>query len=77
MDEKYWYILVGVVIGWVTKIPFLIKWYRELRNTRDYQEYKRLEHAEELERKMATMYPESNLWRLTEDGASRIDKPSK
>lgn len=77
MDEKYWYLLVGVLIGWVTKVPFLIKWYKELKNTRDYQELKRLEHAEELERKMAAMYPESNLCRLTESGASRIDKPSK
>jgi len=25
------YFLVGVLVGWITKVPFLIKWYRELR----------------------------------------------
>lgn len=61
MDEKYWYLLAGIVIGWALKIPFLAKWYKDLKKTRDYQELKRLEHIEELERRMAEMYPESNL----------------
>lgn len=30
-------ILVGVLIGWITKVPFLIKWYRELRATRNWE----------------------------------------
>lgn len=77
MDEKYWYLLVGVLIGWVIKVPFLIKWYKELKNTRDYQELKRLEHAEELERRMAAMYPDANLWRLTEDGANLINRKNE
>ena len=31
------YLLIGVVIGWVTKFPLLLKWYKELKSTRDYQ----------------------------------------
>jgi hypothetical protein len=42
--ERLIWISVGIIIGWLTKIPFLIKWYRELKETRDYQKamrYKR------------------------------------
>lgn len=45
------YLLVGIVIGWVTKVPFLIKWYRELRETNDYKKRKTdayLKHFENL-----------------------------
>ncbi len=30
METKYYFLLIGIAIGWLTKIPFLIKWYREL-----------------------------------------------
>jgi hypothetical protein len=42
--ERLIWISVGIIIGWLTKIPVLIKWYRELKETRDYQKamrYKR------------------------------------
>ena len=31
MSDYYYYlaILFGVLIGWLTKIPFFIKWYKE------------------------------------------------
>lgn len=25
------WILLGVLIGWLTKIPFLLKWYKEMK----------------------------------------------
>lgn len=25
------YLLFGILLGWITKIPFLIKWYRDLK----------------------------------------------
>lgn len=37
MKENYVYLCIGVAIGWITKIPFLIKWYRELKETNDYK----------------------------------------
>jgi hypothetical protein len=40
---------IGIVIGWIFKFPFLLKWYKELKETRDYQEMKRKKHIEEIE----------------------------
>ena len=37
---EYFYIILGIIIGWVSKIPFLLKWYRELQQTNDYREMK-------------------------------------
>jgi len=67
MDEKYWYLIVGVVIGWVLKIPFLIKWYRELRRTRSYERMKDLIHVKELEERYAELYPDRpfNIYKWT------------
>jgi len=31
MEIKYWFLIAGVLIGWTTKVPFLIKWYNELK----------------------------------------------
>lgn len=28
-----WYMLIGISIGWVTKIPFLLKYYKEIKET--------------------------------------------
>jgi len=36
--EKYIYLFVGILIGWITKVPFLIKWYRELKRTNAYKD---------------------------------------
>jgi len=30
MTELIW-LTVGVLLGWLTKIPFLLKWYKELK----------------------------------------------
>lgn len=35
--NNYMYLLIGVVIGWIIKSPFLLRWYSELKSTRDYQ----------------------------------------
>jgi hypothetical protein len=32
--------ILGIVAGWLTKIPFLLKWYRELQATKDYRNMK-------------------------------------
>ena len=31
------YLGIGLLIGWITKIPFLWKWYRDLKSTRAYE----------------------------------------
>ncbi len=54
MAEKYWYLLLGIVIGWVFKVPFLIRLYKELKATRDYKEMKRQEHIKRLEKEVET-----------------------
>ena len=33
IDSLIW-LLCGVALGWITKIPFLIKWYREFDKER-------------------------------------------
>jgi len=30
--------LLGVLVGWITKFPLILKWYRELKETRAYEE---------------------------------------
>ena len=45
MGSEYFYLIYGILIGWATKVPFLIKWYKELRSTNDYikaERFKRL-----------------------------------
>ncbi len=39
MENKWWYLIGGVVIGWITKVPFLIKWYKDLRGTKNYRRW--------------------------------------
>ena len=29
--EWYWTLLIGIVVGWLTKSPFLIKYYKRIR----------------------------------------------
>lgn len=50
MDAKYWYFIAGVSVGWVTKFPLILKWYKELKETRDYQDRKRRAFADEVKR---------------------------
>lgn len=42
--ESIYYILIGIAIGWITKVPFLIKWYREFNTykVRKVELYNRL-----------------------------------
>lgn len=35
MKIEYWYLIIGIAIGWITKVPFLIKWYKELAHHKD------------------------------------------
>lgn len=43
-DNKIVLVAFGIFLGWITKVPLLIKWYRELQETKDYKDmmlYKR------------------------------------
>lgn len=35
MEIKWIYLIVGIVIGWITKAPFLIKYYKEIKRDKD------------------------------------------
>jgi len=59
MEQKYWYLIVGVIIGWITKFPLVLKWYRELRRTRSYEKMRDAIHFEEMKKKYNEMYPEN------------------
>lgn len=61
MPEKYWYLISGIVIGWIFKVPFLIKWYRDLKKTRGYEEMKRQEHIKKLEERFKKRWPEADI----------------
>lgn len=61
MEQKYWYLIVGIGIGWITKVPFLIKWYRELRRTRNYKKMMDVIHYEEMKAKFNEMYPNNKI----------------
>lgn len=59
MEQKYWFLLIGVGIGWITKVPFLLKWYRELRKTKMYQAMNNAVHAEEIRRRYNELFPDN------------------
>lgn len=48
--EKYTYIIIGILIGWITKVPFLIKWYRDIKETSDYKNRRTTAFLEEIKR---------------------------
>lgn len=31
METKYYFLLAGIAIGWITKVPFLRRWYQDLQ----------------------------------------------
>lgn len=43
-------IVTGIIIGWITKFPLLIKWYRELKETKDYKNRRTQAFLEEIKR---------------------------
>lgn len=38
MNEKYIFLLAGIIIGWIIKAPFLIKYYRSIKKDREHME---------------------------------------
>lgn len=58
MEQKYWYLIIGIAIGWITKVPFIIKWYRDLKNTRAYEKMRDAVHVEEMRIRYNEMYPD-------------------
>lgn len=48
--ETYEYLAIGILIGWITKVPFLIKWYRELKETSDYKNRRTTAFVDEIQR---------------------------
>jgi len=50
MEIKYWFLIIGILIGWITKVPFLFQMYRELRQTKDYQKRKTEAYVQEVKR---------------------------
>jgi len=58
MAEKYVYLIIGIVIGWITKFPLVLKWYRELKRTRGYEKMRDTIHYEEMKKKYNEMYPD-------------------
>ena len=56
METKYIYLIIGFVLGWITKIPFLIKWYRDLKKTKEYKKMQDAEHYNIMVAKFKDMY---------------------
>ena len=48
--EEIKFIAIGILIGWITKVPLLIKWYRELQETKDYKNRRTDAFLEEIKR---------------------------
>jgi len=61
MENKYWYLIYGFLLGWATKIPFLIKWYRQLKKTRAYEKMQDKIHVAEIKEKYNKMFPENKI----------------
>jgi len=60
MEQKYIYLIVGVLIGWITKFPLILKWYRELKRTKEYKRMQDDIHYQEIKERWKQFYPEKN-----------------
>lgn len=61
MEQKHWYLIIGIAIGWITKVPFLLKWYRDLKKTRGYEKMRDTIHYEEIKQRYNEMYPNNQI----------------
>lgn len=43
-------LLIGILIGWITNVSFLIKWYRDIKETSDYKNRRTTAFLEEIKR---------------------------
>lgn len=59
-------VLFGIAIGWITKVPFLIKWYRELKRTKTYEKAKNAIEYKAMVERYNTMYPNRAIKLTTE-----------
>lgn len=39
--SNFWWLIIGVVVGWITKVPLLLHWYKDLKDTKDFQTMRR------------------------------------
>ena len=53
-------LVIGIIIGWVTKFPFLLKWYRDLKKTRGYEEMSNKIRYEETKKKFKEYFENKN-----------------
>lgn len=58
MEQKHWYLIIGILIGWVTKFPLLLKWYRKIQKTKEYKRMQDDIHFQELKERWKQFYPE-------------------
>lgn len=49
------YLIIGILIGWITKVPFLIKWYNELKETQDYKNRRTNAFVDEIDYKLEAL----------------------
>ena len=35
MESRYYFLIIGIAIGWITKVPFLIGWYKDLKRYKE------------------------------------------
>lgn len=59
--EEVTYVIIGIVIGWVTKIPFVLKWYKELKSTRTYEYMQDKVRHKEMVDKYNKMFPNNKI----------------
>jgi hypothetical protein len=67
MESKYQYLIIGIIIGWVTKFPLILKWYRELKQTRSYEKMQDKIHVKEITEKYYKMFPDKKPLDYIED----------
>lgn len=59
MEAKHWYMIIGFALGWATKIPFLYKWYKELRQSSSYEKMRDKVHLQEMKDRYNKMFPDN------------------
>jgi len=63
------FLVCGILIGWVTKIPFMLKWYKEMAKKK--RDIDKVEHLLPIAERLIDAGDESPLLKMVKSGEAR------
>lgn len=71
-DEIFW-LTIGIFAGWILKVPFLIRWYRKLKVTKEYKAAMKQKEYKDMVRRRKKMFkiPDVSFYKASFNGDDR------